>query len=106
MEEAITAIQDALKPDATIEMRAMGAAACRSILAVLEPKPTAPSPILDAAGVASLVAAVRAAPPDQLLDLAIAKLRSALPAGADAEVTVAKPLSFQFVPVARPTRRP
>jgi hypothetical protein len=41
---------------------------------------------------------LRGVPPDKLLDLAIEKLRAALPAGI--EVPQAQPLKFQLIPVA------
>jgi hypothetical protein len=100
MEALIESIRAALAPEATTEARASGAEACRRILTALEPAgeavaATAAAPDL----IATIAAAVRGMPADQLLDVAIAKLRSAVPAGA--EVTPAKPLNFQFVPVRR-----
>jgi len=53
----------------------------------------------DASGIANVVAALKGAGPDQLLDLAIAKLRTALPPG-----TEVPPVSIKFrMPV--PKRR-
>jgi len=43
-------------------------------------------------------------PPEQLLDLAIARLKAALPAGA--EVTPVAPLKFHILPVAGIGRQP
>ena len=82
MDDLIHAIQAAVAPEAPADARAAGIDACRTILNVLgatpgEPLaatvPTSPSPI------ASIVASLRSVPPDQLLDLAIAKLRSMVP---------------------------
>jgi len=51
----------------------------------------APSPV------AAIVNTLRTLPPDKLLDLAIQRLRAALPAGAS--VPTAEPLRFHLVPV-------
>jgi hypothetical protein len=95
MEAIIDAIRAALAKDATPEVRAAGIAACRSALAALEP--AAARPPIDAAGVAHVVAALRGAPPDQLLDLAIAKLRSIVPP--NTELPPVQPINFHLVPV-------
>jgi hypothetical protein len=91
-EPLLTAIAAALKENATSEARATGASACRSILTALETpsSPTTPS-------VAALVSALRHAPREQLFDFAIAKLRSALPAGVDAPAVA--PIKFHLVPI-------
>jgi len=47
--------------------------------------------------IASAVVMLRNVPPDQLLDLAITKLRAALPAGTQAAPVA--PLKFHIVPV-------
>ena len=83
-----------MAPDATPETRAVAATAYRSILAALEPRPAA-APPPSVPPIASIVSALRGVPPDQLLDLAIAKLRAALPAGAD--VPPVAPLKFDFL---------
>ena len=105
MDNLIEAIRTATQPDASPEARAAGASACRTILTGLEgvagqplgaaaPVPTSP--------VAAMVGALRGVPPDQLLDLAIARLRAALPAGT--EVPAVTPLKFSLVPI-HPTMR-
>jgi hypothetical protein len=96
MDDALETLRAAIAPDATTETRTAGANACRAILASLEPQgaiatPPAMPPI------ATIVAALRGRPADQLLDLAIAKLRAALPAGADMPAVM--PLKFNLVPV-------
>ena len=100
MENVLEAIQAAVASDASTEARAAGAVACRMILAALEGAPgepmaaaipTSPSPI------ASIVGALRGVPPDQLLDLAIAKLRAALPA--ETQIPRVEPLKFQIIPM-------
>jgi hypothetical protein len=94
MTEHIETIRTAFAADATAEARLAGAQACRALLGVLEPTTASTLP-----PVASIVAAIRGVPADQLLDLAIAKLRAALPAGA--AVTAVQPLKFQLIPVPR-----
>ena len=98
MENIIESIRAAIASGASPSAREAGATACRTILAALESTPgqplgaaapAAPSPI------ASVVSALRGAPPEQLLDLAIARLRAALPPGV--EVPDAKPIKFHTV---------
>jgi hypothetical protein len=101
MNEVIEAIREALATDATTEARANGVAACRAVLTALEAAPgeaftATPIPVASATPqVTNIVSMLRSVPPDQLLDLAIAKLRAALPAGAD--VAQVQPLKFQFI---------
>src|ERR1700689_3583592 len=103
MDTLIESIRAAVVADANPEARAAGAAACRTILAALdgiagEPMTAAaapPSPI------AAVVSSLRGVPPDQLLDLAIARLRAALPTGT--EVPRVEPLKFHLIPL--PGRR-
>lgn len=97
IDQLLDALRAAAGTDATPEARNAGAAACRAILAQLEP-PVAPVPkvALDPAAIAQAVAALRGVPPDQLLDLAIAKLRAALPAGT--EIAPVKGFNFSFLP--------
>lgn len=101
MDNLIESIRSALAPDATPETRQAGAAACRTILAALESVPGQPlagAAVVppNASNIANVVASLRGVPADTLLDLAIAKLRAALPAGAD--VAQVQPLKFQIVP--------
>ena len=58
----------------------------------------APAPPIDPAAVATLVASLGKLPPEQLLDLAIARLRAALPPGVSVPAP-ATPLRFQIVPI-------
>ena len=104
MENLIESIRAALTPDATAEAKLAGANACRTILAALDATPgqpiaAAPVPRAEALPIANAVAALRGVPAEQLLDLAIAKLRAALPAGVD--VPQAQPLKFQIIPKAQ-----
>ena len=102
MEQLLETIQAATAADASPEARAAGAQACRELLAALEPQPTpAPSPGPPPAElklpIAELAAAIRTVPLDQLLEISIAKLRTARPAGV--EVPAVTPLKIQLVPI-------
>ena len=104
MENLIESIRVALAPDATNEAKVAGASACRTILAALDAVPgqpiaAAPIPHPQTLPIANAVAVLRSVPAEQLLDLAIAKLRAALPAGT--EVPQAQPLKFQMIPRAQ-----
>jgi hypothetical protein len=90
MDDLLEQIRAALAPDATDDARAAAANACRSIVSTLEPPPP-PNPMTEVANT------LRGIPAEQLLDLAIAKLRSALPAGV--EVPPVPKLEFHFVPL-------
>jgi hypothetical protein len=108
MDEAINAIRAALVPDATAEARTTGVAACRAILGVLEPEPVAPPPLVTPELAQQVVAAVRTMNPDQLLEVAIAKLRTldaAKPSTAKSAPISLKPLSIPMVPVTRPVKK-
>jgi hypothetical protein len=79
-ESLIQSIHAALADGASDEARATGVAACRTILGVLEA--THGTPIVatpPTSPIASIVHALRGMPADQLLDLAIAKLRGLVP---------------------------
>ena len=100
MDQLIEAIRAAVAPDAPAEVRAAGIDACRTILTALgavpgesmsTAVPTTPSPI------AAIVAGLRSVPPDQLLDLAIAKLRAALPSST--EIPGPRSFAIPMVPI-------
>lgn len=102
MENLIETIRIAVAIDATDEQRAAGVKACREIVATLEP----PEAIANAVAVnrpplpplAQMLSILRNVPSEQLLDLAIHRLRAPLPAG----TTVATPppaLRFHLLPV-------
>jgi hypothetical protein len=59
----------------------------------------APSRSIDPTAVAAIVASLRGIPPEQLLDIAIARLRAALPPAAATAQAAAAPVRFQLVPV-------
>lgn len=116
MENLLESIRAATAPDATEDARAAGAKACRTLLTALEAKagepmapavqsPTSPgSAPVTATAIANVVAALGQLPPEQLLDLAIARLRAALPAGGEGVAPV--PLKFQIVQLPRVGGRP
>jgi len=102
MEELLETIRAAIADDASPEARMTGAQACRVLLATLEPAAETPPPQAAApaapdvaAQIGHLAAALRGVPLDQLLDLAIVKLRAALPAGAEAPGV--QPLNFRIL---------
>lgn len=112
MEDLFDKMRAATTTDATDEIRAEGAQACRTLLVVLEGTPGAPlteaiapsaslqaTPTTPQATVHALVSALRGMTPDQLLDLAIARLRAALPPGVD--VPAVKSLRFPLAPMTR-----
>ena len=82
-EALIQTIRAATTDGASDEARAAGAAACRTLLGVLEARcgdsfalPQASPP---ASPIAAVVGAVRHLPAEQVLDLLIAKLRTVMP---------------------------
>jgi hypothetical protein len=101
MDPLIDSIRAAVADGASDDAKDAGAQACRAILAALEaqggaPLASAPSP---ASPIAAAVATLRTIPPDQLLDLVIAKLRLAVPAtDAPATATAAAP-RFVYLPI-------
>jgi hypothetical protein len=102
MDTIIETIRAAIAEDASDEARHAGAAACRAVLAQLEPTASAaPQPVEATAAIdptiAAIAATVRGMPVEQLLDLAIARLRAALPAGTD--VPTVPPLRLPLIPV-------
>ena len=117
METLIETIRVAVQSDATDEAKHQGALACRTILTALEAKagepllpaadpgaapPTRPAaqpaPVIEPQQVAAIVGALRGMPAEQLLDLAITRLRAALPK--DAAPPPITPVRFQIIPIA------
>lgn len=103
MDQLLDAIRAATQSGATDEAKAAGVNACRAVLAALEAKAGEPlaAPIAVSAtppDIAALVAGLKGVPVDQLLDLAIAKLRTMVPA--DKAPPVHK-LSIPLLPVPR-----
>jgi len=103
MDQLLEAIRAAVSSDASDEAKVKGATACRTILIALEAKPGEPMQMPGAAApslpIEAIAAAVRGMPVDQLLDVAIARLRSALPA--DAALPKTKTFTIPLVPVPR-----
>lgn len=101
METLIDAIRSAVAASASAETRATGAQACRTILAALEAKPgeSLASVPVPTSPLQAIIGAFRTMSPDQLMDLAIAKLKTALPAGA--EVPSVSTVRIPIVPVDR-----
>jgi hypothetical protein len=96
-ESLIESIRVATADGATSEARTTGAAACRTLLAVLDAKPgeaiAMPSPPpQSASAITTALGALRGVPPEQLLDLVIAKLRSLVPV----EAPAAQPFKLVF----------
>jgi len=100
MEELLESIRIAVIADATPEARAAGASACRTILTALDATPGQPmaaAAVVDTSPIASALGMLRSVPPEQLLDLAIAKLRASLPAGVEAPKC--EPLKFHIIQI-------
>ena len=100
VEQTLSTMRAAVAPEATAEARASGAIACRALLSMLEG--AAPTPQLNPAAIANAISILRGVPPGQLLELAISKLRSALPA--TTEIAPSQKLSFHLVPMPGRTR--
>ncbi|MFT3693842.1 MAG: hypothetical protein QM831_11915 [Kofleriaceae bacterium] len=101
MDELIETIRGSLVKDASDEARAAGASACRTILTALEATVGQPmtATVTDTSPMSNALAMLRGVPPDKLLDLAIMKLQSALPAGVEAPNV--QPLKFHLIQVPR-----
>ncbi len=101
MESALEAIRLSIDPSASPEAQAAGAQACRAILATLESSPVSTmtaAPEASPLPIAQIVGALRGVPMDQLLDLAISRLRAVLPPGITGSPV--QSLKFQLVPLA------
>jgi hypothetical protein len=80
IENLIETIRTAVADDATAEVRAAGANACRTVLAALEPaSPTLPVSQASSLPIAAIASAIRGTSPEQLADVLIAKLRALVP---------------------------
>ena len=100
MHELIEVIRAAVAEDATPEVKAAGAQACRTILAALqpdgEPPPAAQSV---AASRGNSFAALAGLDLDRALDLVIARLRAALPEEKRVALGERPGMRIQLVPV-------
>lgn len=105
LQNYLAAITGAFANDASPESRSAGVAACRAILAMLDPTPIAPEqvpapvPLPPDPNIAALVSAIRGLPIDQLLDLAIVRLKAVLPVGA--AVPEIQRLQFPILPISQ-----
>ena len=100
MNELIETIRAAVADGATDDARLAGAAACRTILTALEANAGEPMSLPQ---LGPALAALRNVPPDQILDLAIERLRAAVATRKPAELAstsaASHPLRFQIVPL-------
>ncbi|MFN0252730.1 MAG: hypothetical protein ACKV2T_38000 [Kofleriaceae bacterium] len=102
MEDLINSITMAISPDASPEARANGAAACRCIITALEPTPTA---LIPSDAMPQLIAMLGKMDLNQLLDVAIERLRALNAAKPSSSPDPApRPINFQLVPVPRVPR--
>lgn len=101
MAALLDTLRRGLVSDADEPARDAARAACRRLALALDLPPGALAGAMPATPTPSPVAAIvdtlRTLPPDKLLDLAIQRLRAALPAGAP--VVAPEPVRFQLVPV-------
>jgi hypothetical protein len=107
----IAAIRAAVGPDASAEARAIGATACRSILAALETKagqplaaapPTAPAAT---SPLAAMLAQLAAMPRPQMLEFITNFLRTKLPQGMQPQVAAGPRFHLIQIPQVPPSRR-
>jgi hypothetical protein len=99
MSDLVEKIRAGLVADAGPEVRAAGAAACRCALAMIEPSPAAALPP-DA--LPKLVGMLRGMDLDQVLTVAVERLRAASAARGDvAKEQLPRAINFQMVPVPR-----
>ena len=103
MTELIEAIRLAVAEGASDDARAAGVSACRTILAALDASVGEPLAAPGVPPIAAAVAAFRGMSPEQLLDLAIARLKAALPASTEAQREAA--LKLPLVPIHPETGR-
>ncbi len=88
----IESIRAAVAEGATAEARAAGAVACRTLIAALDAKPgepltpETPAPSPPTSPIAVAASALRGLPPEQLIELLIAKLRTMVPTDAQPAV--------------------
>lgn len=102
MDQLLETIRAATVPDASDDAKAAGANACRMLLAALEttqgePMPS-PVPVVQSTtpDIGAIVAGLKGVPVDQLLDLAIAKLRTMVPAD---QAPAVRRLTIPLVPL-------
>lgn len=116
MDAILDTIAIAARPGASDEERRRGASACRALAESLDVRALAPlaevldgqaAPAADASAITALLAPVGGVnpfaglTPDQILDLAIARLRSAVGDAAPEATSLGQPLRVQLVPIPR-----
>jgi len=107
----IASIRIAVSPDASAEARAVGATACRSILAALEAKAgqplTAAPPTATSATspLAAMLAQLAAMPRQQMLEFITNFLRTKLPQGTQPLVAAGPRFHLIEIPQVSPSRR-
>jgi hypothetical protein len=99
MSDLVETIRTALVSDASAEARTAGAAACRCVLAMIEPPQ---APVLSPDAVPQLVAMLGRMDLDQVLGVAIDRLRAVNAARGDiGNEQKPRSIAFQLVPVPR-----
>ena len=111
MENLLEAIKTALASDPSDAARIAGAQACRTILIALETPAgetlaASSAPVDASAPLHAALSALRGMPADQLLDLAIARLKAALPPGTDAPAIRRLQVPIVELPTAMKARTP
>ncbi len=97
MSELVDKIRVSIAPDATPAERSAGAAACRCVLALIEPEPPASIP---PNVIAQAVGMLKGMDLEQVLGVAIERLRAVTAARGDvAPAKPARSINFQLVPV-------
>jgi hypothetical protein len=101
MDTLIDSIRAAITDGATDDTKRAGANACRAILAALDAAPgsslAAPAPAINA----SVIGALGRMDLNQLLDVAIARLRVLNASNSNAPPTPSRGVSFPLVPIPR-----
>jgi len=111
LDDLISSIRTAVAPDASAEARAVGATACRSILAALEAKsgqPLTAAPQTATAAtspLAAMLAQLAAMPREQMLEFITNFLRTKLPQGAQPQVAAGPRFHLIQIPQVSPSRR-
>lgn len=104
MNDIVDAIRAAVAPEASADARAAGAAACRALAARLDPAGSPQRPIIAPELVQQLVGVLRTMDIDQVLDVAIAKLRTLGPKEGATALPAARPFAIPMVPIPRAPR--
>lgn len=109
LDNLIASIRAAVAPNASAEVRAVGATACRSILTALEAQagqPLASAPSAPTSPLAGILSAFASMPREQLLEAVISRLRTALPPGTPTAATGGPRFHLiQIPPAVAPAKR-